>query len=78
MRSTIDRLFLFFLVAIFLFTMTSGTDTPLFPFPASLAIFFTLLFFYDLREMVSEKDRAGIVGVIQEEKRHVRRLAKML
>lgn len=38
----------------------------------------TLLFFYDLREMVSEKDRAGIAGVIQEEKRHVRRLAKML
>lgn len=38
---------LFFLVAIFLFTMTSGTDTPLFPLPASLAIFSTLLFFFD-------------------------------
>jgi Zn-dependent protease with chaperone function len=38
---------LFFLVAIFLFTMTNGTDAPLFPFPASLAIFSTLLFFFD-------------------------------
>lgn len=38
----------------------------------------TLLFFYDVREMVSEKDRDAISRVILEEKRHVRRLAKML
>jgi rubrerythrin len=38
----------------------------------------TLLFFYDVREMVSEKDRGAITGVIREEKRHVRRLAGML
>lgn len=38
----------------------------------------TLLFFYDVRELVSEKDRDAITGVIREEKSHVRRLAKML
>lgn len=38
----------------------------------------TLLFFYDLRDMVSEADREAISGVIREEKRHLRRLAKML
>ena len=38
----------------------------------------TLLFFYDLREIVAEKDRPAIAGVIQEEKKHVRRLAGML
>jgi len=38
----------------------------------------TLLFFYDLREMVSEKDRDAVSNVIREEKRHVRRLAKLL
>ena len=38
----------------------------------------TLLFFYDLREMVGEKDRDTVSSVIREEKGHVRRLAKML
>jgi rubrerythrin len=38
----------------------------------------TMLFFYDLREMVSEGDRQAISNVIQEEKKHVRRLAGML
>ena len=38
----------------------------------------TLLFFYDLREMVSETDRGIISGIIHEEKTHLRRLAMML
>jgi len=38
----------------------------------------TMLFFYDLREMVSEGDRQAISNVIQEEKKHMRRLANML
>jgi rubrerythrin len=38
----------------------------------------TLLFFYDLREMVSEKDREAVSRVIAEEKSHVRRLARKL
>jgi rubrerythrin len=38
----------------------------------------TLLFFYDVREMVSDKDWDAISRVILEEKRHVRRLAKKL
>jgi rubrerythrin len=35
----------------------------------------TMLFYYDLREMVAEKDRETISEVIQEEKKHLRRLA---
>jgi rubrerythrin len=38
----------------------------------------TLLFFYDLREMVSEAERRTISDIILEEKAHLRRLAKML
>jgi rubrerythrin len=38
----------------------------------------TLLFFYDLREMVSEAERRAISDIILEEKSHLRRLAKML
>lgn len=38
----------------------------------------TLLFFYDLREMVGEGDREKVNGIIREEKKHVRRLAAML
>jgi rubrerythrin len=38
----------------------------------------TLLFFYDLREMVSEAERGALSDVIREEKTHLRRLAKML
>lgn len=38
----------------------------------------TLLFFYDVRDMVSEKDQEAISGIIREEKRHVRRLVGML
>ena len=38
----------------------------------------TLLFFYDLRDMVNEPDRETISRIIREEKKHVRRLAKML
>jgi rubrerythrin len=38
----------------------------------------TLLFFYDLREMVSEAEREAMSGIIAEEKGHLRRLARML
>ena len=38
----------------------------------------TVLFFYDLREMVSDTERGAISDVILEEKAHLRRLAKML
>ena len=38
----------------------------------------TLLFFYDLREMVGDADRKAISSIIREEKKHLRRLAKML
>jgi rubrerythrin len=38
----------------------------------------TLLFFYDLREMVSEPDKASISNIIREEKKHLRRLAGMM
>jgi len=38
----------------------------------------TLLFFYDLREMVSEAERKAVSNVILEEKAHLRRLSKML
>lgn len=38
----------------------------------------TLLFFYDLREMMSEAERGTISDVILEEKSHLHRLAKML
>jgi rubrerythrin len=37
----------------------------------------TLLFFYDLREMVSQAERGAISDIILEEKTHLRRLAKM-
>ena len=35
----------------------------------------TLLFFYDLREMVSVAEQEAITGIIREEKMHLRRLA---
>lgn len=38
----------------------------------------TLLFFYDLREMLSEAHRETIFAIIREEKKHLRRLAGML
>jgi rubrerythrin len=38
----------------------------------------TLLFFYDLREMVSEAEQKAITGIIREEKVHLRRLAGAL
>ena len=38
----------------------------------------TLLFFYDLRDMVSETYQETISGVIREEQKHLRRLARML
>jgi rubrerythrin len=38
----------------------------------------TMLFFYDLREMVGEADRASVSRVIGEERKHVRRLAALL
>ena len=38
----------------------------------------TLLFFYDLREMVSKAEREAISDIILEEKAHLRRLAGML
>jgi rubrerythrin len=38
----------------------------------------TLLFFYDLREMVGQAERGAISDIILEEKAHLRRLARML
>jgi rubrerythrin len=38
----------------------------------------TLLFFHDLREMVSEADEKTIKSIVDEEKAHLRRLADML
>jgi rubrerythrin len=38
----------------------------------------TMLFFYDLREMVGETDKASVSRVIGEERKHVRRLAALL
>lgn len=38
----------------------------------------TLLFFYDLRDMVSEADKKVIQRIVDEEKSHLRRLAAML
>jgi rubrerythrin len=37
----------------------------------------SLLFFYDLRDMVSEADRKTVSAIIHEEKTHLRRLAEM-
>jgi Zn-dependent protease with chaperone function len=62
---------LFFLVAIFLFTMTSGTDAPLFPFPASLIIFSTLLFFFDriAKRLYTRANRNGAGAYFDTEKK---------
>ena len=38
----------------------------------------TLLFFYDMRDIVYEADRVSIDKVVAEEKPHIRRLAAML
>ncbi len=38
----------------------------------------TLLFFYDLREMVGEAERGAVSDILLEEKSHLRRLAKMM
>ncbi|MCS7282384.1 MAG: ferritin family protein [Anaerolineae bacterium] len=38
----------------------------------------TLLFYYDLRELMREADRAVVDEIIREEKAHVRRLAALL
>lgn len=38
----------------------------------------TMLFYYDLREMVDDADRATISDIINEERQHLRRLAKMV
>ena len=38
----------------------------------------TLLFFYDVRDMVSEGEQEIISDIIREEKKHLRRLARML
>lgn len=38
----------------------------------------TMLFYYDLREMVDEADRETVSNIIREEKTHLRRLAKMV
>ncbi|RME38428.1 MAG: hypothetical protein D6793_02740 [Thermoflexia bacterium] len=38
----------------------------------------TLLFYYDLRELMREADRAVVDEIIREEKAHVRRLASLL
>lgn len=38
----------------------------------------TLLFYYDLREMVDENDRETVSDIIREEKKHLRRLASVV
>ena len=38
----------------------------------------TLLFFYDLRDRIPAKDRPFVEKIVDEEKRHIRRLAEML
>ena len=38
----------------------------------------TLLFFYDLRERIPEKDRPVVEKIVDEEKRHIRRLVSKL
>jgi rubrerythrin len=38
----------------------------------------TLLFYYDLRELMRESDRPIISEIIREEKAHVRRIAGLL
>lgn len=38
----------------------------------------TMLFYYDLREMVDESDREVVTDIIREEKDHLRRLAKLV
>ena len=38
----------------------------------------TLLFFYDLRDMVNAADQDTITAIINEEKKHLRRLAELL
>ena len=38
----------------------------------------TMLFFYDLHDRVSEKDRAVVERIIAEERMHVKRLAEMI
>jgi rubrerythrin len=38
----------------------------------------TMLFYYDLREMVGESDRETISAIIREEKKHLARLARMV
>jgi len=38
----------------------------------------TLLFFHDLRDMVSETDKPVVLRIVNEEKAHLRRLAEML
>jgi rubrerythrin len=47
----------------------------------SMAIGFekeTLLFFYDLRDRIPDKDRPFVEKIVAEEKRHIRRLVGML
>ncbi len=62
---------LFFLIAIFLFTMTSGTETPLFPFPVALLFFSALLFLYDriARRLFTKAIRNGSGAYFDTEKR---------
>lgn len=38
----------------------------------------TMLYYYELREMVDDADRAVITDIIREEKQHLRRLANMV
>jgi rubrerythrin len=38
----------------------------------------TLLFFYDLRDRIPDRDRSFVAQIVDEEKRHIRRLVGML
>lgn len=62
---------LFFLIAIFLFTMTSGTEAPSFPFPMALLFLSALLFLYDFiaKRMFTKTIRNGSGTYFDTEKR---------
>ncbi|HID70696.1 MAG TPA: tetratricopeptide repeat protein [Desulfobacterales bacterium] len=62
---------LFFLIAIFLFTMTSGTEVPPFPFPVAFLFFSALLFLYDFiaRRMFAKTIKNGSGAYFDTEKR---------
>lgn len=62
---------LFFLIAIFLFTITNGTEAPQFPWPVALGILSSLLFFFDrmARHLYIRSYQKGSAAYFATEKR---------